>query len=48
MKIAWIGPVSLVLLVNARVSERRMRRCQMSEVELINLSEESVPSSIRR
>ena len=48
MKIVWIGPVSLMLLVNARVSERRMRRRQMSEVELINLSDESVPSSIRR
>lgn len=47
MKIVWIGPVSLALLVNARVSERRMRRRQMSEIELINLSEESVPSSIR-
>ncbi len=44
MKFAWIGPISLVLLVNARVSERRMRRRHMNGADLIDLSEESAAS----
>lgn len=37
MKAAWIGPVSLALLLNARVTERRTRPHQMNEVDQIDL-----------
>ena len=48
MKMDWIGPVSVVQLVRARISERRARRRQMRETMPIDLSEESVQPSAQR